>query len=139
MMKKGRFVAISYVLGMVGTLLTVWFSSVEAVEYAASNAGIPSAVTLSDHEARARFHEDAAREMHAKAQEQKRLLEQYKAKSYLYGRQAQDLQASTHALARKYDKAAKAHTREAALHRERAIQLAEDDAFCNFPEKVERC
>lgn len=137
-MKKGRFVGISYVLGMVGTLLTVWFSSIEAAEYTGANAGMHSAVTLSNHEAMAKFHEDAAMEMQAKAQEQKRLLEQYQAKSYLYGRKAQDLQGHTHALARKHDKAAKAHTREAALHRERAIKLAED-AFCNFPEKTGRC
>jgi hypothetical protein len=137
-MKKGRFVAISYALGMVGALMTVWLPSVEAVEYAASNSGIHSAVTLNDHEAMAKSYEDAARKMQAKAQEQKQLLEQYKAKSYLYGRQAQDLQSFTHALAREYGKAAEAHTREAALHRERAVQLAED-TFCNFPEKVERC
>lgn len=138
MMKKGRFVAISYIASMVGMLLTVWFSSIEAAGYADTNAEMHSAVTFSNHEAMAKFHEDAAMEMQAEAQEQKRLLEQYKAKSYLYGRQAQDLQGHTHALARKYDKAAKKHTREAALHRERAIKLAED-AFCNFPEKTERC
>ena len=137
-MKKGRFVAISYVVSMVGMLLTVWFSSIEAAEYAGANAGIHSAVTLSNHEAMAKFHEDAAMEMEVKAQEQKRLLEQYQAKSYLYGRQAQDLQGHTHALARKYDKAARAHNTEAALHRERSIKLAEE-AFCNFPEKTGRC
>ncbi|SFN40568.1 hypothetical protein SAMN05216386_0847 [Nitrosospira briensis] len=138
MMKKGRFLGISYVLGMMGTLLTVWFSSIEAAEYAGADAGIHSAVTLSNHEAMARFHEDAAMEMEVKVQEQKRLLEQYQAKSYLYGRQAQDLQGHTHALTRTYDKAAKAHTREAALHRERSIKLAEE-TFCNFPEKTGRC
>ena len=137
-MKKGRFVAISYVLGMVGTLLTVWFSSIEAAEYTGASAGMNSAVTLSNHEAMAKFHENAAMEMQAKAQEQKRLLEQYQAKSYLYGRQAQDLQGHAHALARKYDKAAKAHAREAALHREMAIQIAEDE-FCITPGKAGRC
>jgi len=138
-MKIGKLIGISYFLGMLAALLTVvLFSSGAAAEGIGTNAGIYSAVTLNDHGARARFHEDAAREAQAMAQEQKQLLEQYKAKSYLYGRQAQDLQASVHALVSKYDKAAKAHTREAALHRERAIQLAED-TFCNFPAKTERC
>jgi hypothetical protein len=75
-MKKGRFVAISYVLGMAGALMTVWVPSVEALEYAASHAGTHSAVTLNDHEAMAKSYEDTARKMQAKAQEKKRLLEQ---------------------------------------------------------------
>jgi hypothetical protein len=138
-MKIGKLIGISYFLGMLAALLTVvLFSSGAAAEGIGTNTGIYSAVTLNDHEAKARFHESAAKEAQARAQEQKQLLEQYKAKSYLYGRQAQDLQASAHALARKYDKAAKVHTREAALHRDRAMRLAEDE-FCNFPEKTERC
>ncbi len=62
-MKKGRVVAISYVLGMVGTLLTALFSPVEAVEYTDAKAGIHSAVTLNDHEAKARFEEGGTKEM----------------------------------------------------------------------------
>jgi hypothetical protein len=86
-----------------------------------------NAVTRSDHEAVAKYYENAAMEMQAKAQEQKRLLEQYEDKSYLYGREAQDLQAHTHALARKYEKEAQANVREATLHRQMASQLAESD------------
>ena len=63
MMKKGRVVAISYVLGMVGTLMTALFSPVEAMEYADAKAGIHSAVTLNDSEAPARFDEGTAKEM----------------------------------------------------------------------------
>jgi hypothetical protein len=104
-----------------GALVTVWFSSVEAVEYADANSGFhSSSITLNDHETRARFHEDEP--WKCKAQEQKWLLEQYKAKSCLYGRQTTSA-SSVHALGRKYDKAAKAHTSEAALHRERVLQL----------------
>jgi hypothetical protein len=139
MMKKGKLIAISYFTGMaIALLVALVFSSLAAAEGVGANFGVSSAVAVIDLEAKAEAHENAAREMQARAQEQKRLLEQYKAKSYLYRRQAQDLQGHTHALARKYDKAAKDHAREAALHRERAIQLAED-AFCNFPAKAGRC
>jgi hypothetical protein len=138
-MKTGKFFANSYFLSMVSTLFAVvLYSSAANAEEVDANAEIYSAVTLHDYEAKASFHEGAAKESQAKAQEQKQLLEQYKAKSYLYGRQAQDLQGHTHALARKYDKAAKAHAREAALHRERATKLAED-SFCITPAKTERC
>ena len=135
-MKKGKLVAISYIFAMGAALLTTAVSFAEATED--SDARKAHSVTLNDYEARARNHEDAAKEMQTKAQEQKRLLEQYQAKSYLYGRQAQDLQGHAHALARKYDKAAKAHIREAELYRGMAIQLAED-AFCISPTKIEHC
>jgi hypothetical protein len=137
-MKKGKPVAISYIFATLAALLTAAVSFAEATEHADAKPKVQSVVTLNDYEARARNHEDAAKEMQTKAQEQKRLLEQYQAKSYLYGRQAQDLQGHAHALARKYDKAAKAHIREAELYRGMAIQLAED-AFCISPTKIEHC
>ena len=63
MMKKGRVVAISYVLGMVGTLMTALFSPVEAMEYTVTKAEIHSAVTSNDREATVRFDEGTTREM----------------------------------------------------------------------------
>ena len=91
------------------------------------DAASRSAVTRSDHEVVARYYDNAAVETQAKAQEQKRLLEQYENKSYLYGREAQDKLAHTYALARKYEKEAQANTREAALHRHMASQIEEND------------
>jgi hypothetical protein len=89
------------------------------------DAASRNAVTRSDHEAVARYYDNAAVETQAKAHEQKRLLEQYENKSYLYGREAQDMLAHTYALARKYEKEAQANTREAALHRQIASQIEE--------------
>ena len=140
MMKNGKR-TISQFTGMTATLLAALFSSpVPSVAAEGARAHFDSlgAVTVTDLEIKAEAHENAAREMQAKAQEQKQLLEQYKAKSYLYGRQAQDLQGQAHAMAHKYGKAAKSYTREAALYREQATRLAEDDA-CNFPDKAIRC
>jgi hypothetical protein len=50
---------------------------------------VQNAKTHDDHEALAKHYEDTAKEMQAKVDEHKKLLAQYEAKSYLYGRQAQ--------------------------------------------------
>jgi hypothetical protein len=77
------------------------------------------------HEAIARRHEDMAKGLQAKIQEQKQLLEQYESKSYIYGRWAQDLQAHADALIRKYEAAALTNLKQAALHRQLAMKLKE--------------
>ena len=76
----------------------------------------------SEHESVAKYYERAAAQLQAKIKEQKELLEQYENKSYLYGRQAQDLQSHTAALIRDYEKSVEASTKEAALHRQMAAQ-----------------
>jgi hypothetical protein len=92
------------------------------------NVAAQNAVTRSDHVAVAKYYEDVARKMQAKVEEQKLLLAQYEDRSYLYGREAQDLQAHTYALVLKYEKEAKANVKEAALHRQMALKL-EDDIY----------
>lgn len=122
-MKTGKVTAHLYVPGVIAALLaaTLLPSVASATDAIAEIHGV---VALNDYETKARFHEDAARKMQAKAQEQNRLLEHYEAKSYLYGGKAQDLQGHAHALARKYNNDAKAHTKQAELHRQTAVQLA---------------
>jgi hypothetical protein len=78
-----------------------------------------------DHDALARYFESAAREMHAKAEEQRKLLQHYEEKSYLYGRAAQDLKSHTAALLRKYDDTAEENRKEAAIHRQMALEEAQ--------------
>lgn len=135
-MKTGKVISLLYVSGMVAALLAaVLFPSTASATNA--NAEVHRVVTLDDHETKAKFHENAARKMQAKAQEQKQLLEYYEAKSHLYGRKAQDLQGYAHALARKYHKDAKTHTRQAELHRQTAIQLA--TFKCLSPAEAARC
>lgn len=89
-------------------------------------ATVQSATTPGEHEAIATHYEDAAKAMRAKMQEQQQLLEHYQDKSYLYGRQAQDLQAHSEALARKYEQAVKSNVKEARLHHEMATQAEEN-------------
>ena len=122
-MKKRKTMAFLCVPGVVAALLSpaLFSSAASATE---AQAEVHSAVAVDDYETKAKFHENAAREMQAKVQKQKELLEHYEDKSYLYGGNAQDLQGHTHALIREYEKAVKAHLKEAALHRQKAIQLA---------------
>jgi hypothetical protein len=87
-----------------------------------------SARTRSDHEALTRYFEDAASEMRAKAEEQKKLLKHYEEKSYLYGREAQDLISHTTALVRKYGETAQENRKEAAAHRRMALEQAQGDS-----------
>lgn len=94
-------------------------------EGAASHAAIQNATTLSDHYALAKHFEDAAREMRAKAEEQKALLEQYE-KGHLYGWQSHNLKSNALALMRKYEQAAQSKMREAVLHRQLARKLEDN-------------
>jgi len=83
-----------------------------------------NARTRSDHDALSRYFEGAAKEMQTKAAEQKKLLEHYEEKGYLYGRQAQDLKSHTAALVRKYEETVEENIKEANLHRQMALEMA---------------
>ncbi|SHM04266.1 hypothetical protein SAMN05216428_11250 [Nitrosospira sp. Nsp11] len=84
-----------------------------------------NARTRSDHDALTQYFENTAREMQAKAKEQKKLLEHYEEKGYLYGRRAQDLKSHTSALVRKYEANAEESIKEAAAHRQMASEQAQ--------------
>lgn len=83
---------------------------------------VQSAKTRADHEALARHYEDMAQTMQEKMQKHKKLLEQYEAESYHYGREAEDLKAHSHALIRFYEQAAEANMNMAASHRKMAAE-----------------
>lgn len=116
---------------MIGLLASLSPSAIAATEPEDTSeipAAVQNAATPGDHEAVAKHYEDAAARMQAKVSEKKALLEHYKDKSYLYGRQAQDLQAQTDALIRHYGQTALANMKEAALHRQMASKLKENHA-----------
>ncbi len=75
----------------------------------------------------AKQYESSARELLVKAEEQKKLLQHYEEKSYLYGRQAQDNQSHTSALLNKYQQAAAETIKQAAFHHKMASELAKGD------------
>ncbi len=97
----------------------------DAIQNTSARKAAQSARMRIDHDALSKYFENAAREMHAKAKEQKQLLDHYESKSYLYGRQAQDLKSHTEAMVRKYEDRAEENIKEAAAHRQMARELAQ--------------
>lgn len=92
-------------------------TSYEAVQNTNIRAAAKNARTRGDHDALIKHHEDSSREMQAKANEQKKLLEQYE-KEQLYGWQAHKSKSQTQALIRKYEQAARSEMKEAVPHRQ---------------------
>ena len=117
-MKAGKIVTNVSLLSLLAVLSSPSFSF-------DIKSAVQNAVTARDHEIAAKHYLEVAKEMQAKEREQKQLLDEYQNHSYLYGRQAQDLQAHTEALARKYEKEAQASMKEAELHHQMALQLEE--------------
>ncbi|MEO7320582.1 MAG: hypothetical protein ABIW02_02970 [Nitrosospira sp.] len=111
-----------FVLGLLVSCAPM--SPYEAVQSPVLRKAAQSARTCSDHEALTIYFETLARDMQAKAEEQRKLLEHYQAKSYLSGRQAQDQQSHTWALMRKYEQAVEESLTEAALHRRMAAEVS---------------
>lgn len=102
-------------------------SPYEAINSPVLRKAVQSARTRSDHYALMRYFESLAQEMQAKAEEQRKLLEHYQGKSYLYGRQAQDQQSHTWALMHRYEQAVEKSLAEAASHQQIAAELGRDD------------
>ena len=120
---------------MIGSLISVSPFAV-ATENLDIRTAAQNAVTRSDHEAVAKSYEDEARQMQAKVTEQQELFERYENKSYLYGRQAQDLQSHTSALIRNYEQAVKKDMKEAAAHRQIASKLEQNHAASNSQQRI---
>jgi flagellar biosynthesis GTPase FlhF len=119
-MKTGKIVSSISLLGLLAALSSSAFSF-------DVNTAVQNAATPHDHEVVAKYYQEVAKDLQEKQREQKQLLDEYENHSYLYGRQAQDLQAHTDALARKYEKEAQASLKEAELHHQMALQLEEQN------------
>jgi hypothetical protein len=85
-------------------------------------AAIQNAKTPTDHQALAEHYEEAAKAAEAKVEEHKKLLDQYKAHSYLYGKQAASFEAHCEALINSYRKVADANSQMAAMHRQMTFE-----------------
>ena len=126
--KSGKIAAAISMIGLLASLGAPATAAHNSADTPEIRAAVQNATTRSDHEAIAKYYEAAATQMKAKVKEQKALLEQYQNKSYLYGRQAQDLQSHTEALVRDYEQTARTDMREAASHRQMASKLEENRA-----------
>jgi hypothetical protein len=89
------------------------------------------------HIARARYYEETAMNLSIKAKEQEQLLEHYEEKSYLYGKRAQDLQAHTWALMRKYRRDSRENLTKAADHRRIGSDLEKNNYFSSRQQEDE--
>lgn len=123
--KIGKVLAVLSMLGLLTSCAQM--SPLEAQNDNAHKAA-QNARTYADHDSLARQYGNTAKEFLVKAEEQKKLLEHYEEKSYLYGRQAQDFQSRTSALLNKYEQAAVETTKQAAFHQKMASDLAKRDS-----------
>jgi hypothetical protein len=125
--KSGNIFAVLSMAVLLGSMNSLTIAA-EPIDTPEIRAAVQKATTRSDHEAVAKYYENAAMQMQAKVKEEKELLEQYRNKSYLYGRQAQDLQSHTAALIRRHEQTIAADMQEATLHRQMASKLDENHA-----------
>ena len=112
------------VLSMLGFLTACAQMGPHEAENATVRKAAESARTYADHDRLAQRYQSAARELRVKAEEQKKLLQHYEEKSYLYGRQAQDNKSHTQALVSRYERAVEDNVKLAAHHRNMAAELA---------------
>lgn len=127
---KTNFRSIFTALSVTGSLalLSPVALAIQPIDTPEIRAAAQSAATPNEHEVVAKHYDNVAVQAQIKVKEQKELLEQYQNKSYLYGRQAQDLQSHTEALIRDYEQTLTATVREAAMHRQMASKLQEKHA-----------
>jgi hypothetical protein len=123
--KTAKVFLMAATLGMLGGACAP-MSLYEAVNSPAVLKIVENARTTGDHAALSTYFENLAAEMRTKAEEQRKLLQHYQEKSYLYGRQAQDQQSHTWALMHRYEQAAKTSLGKAASHRQIAVKLARE-------------
>lgn len=81
---------------------------------------VRNAKTPADHEALAKFFDEAAKQMQAKVQEHEKMYEQYQAESQHYGRQGLNMESMCRGLIHAYEQAAKENKDMAASHRKMA-------------------
>ncbi len=116
-MNTGKFFAVLAVLGLLASCAPLNPHPMDMTQ------AVRTAKSAADHNALAQHYENGAKEMQAKADEHKKLLEEYESKSYHYGKQAQELQAHCRGLIRYYEQAAKANEAMAQAHREIAAGM----------------
>jgi hypothetical protein len=112
------------VLSMLGFLTACAQMGPHEAEDATARKATESARTYAEHDRLAQRYQSAAKELRAKAEEQKKRLQHLEEKSYLYGRQAQDNKSHTAALLSRYERAVEDNVKLAAHHRNMAAELA---------------
>lgn len=82
----------------------------------------PVGIADNDHESLVKHYENLAREAHIRLQENRKILKEYEARPYYYGRRGQDLQSHTSANIRAYEKTFQESLRFAEHHSKMASE-----------------
>lgn len=82
----------------------------------------PAGIAANDHENWVKHYENAAREAQTRLQENRKILQDYEARPYYYGRRGQDLQSHTSANIRAYEKILRDSLRFVELHTRMALE-----------------
>ncbi len=113
-MKTRSFFAVLSIIGLLASCAQMNPQSMDMPQTAQKARSGP------DHMALAKRYEDATKDLQEKVKEHKKQLEEYESHSYLYGKQAQNLQAHCQGLIRFYEQAAEANASMAEIHRQMA-------------------
>ena len=124
MKTKKLFVTLS-VLGLLAS--SAQLGAVELQDTDTRSETQNTGMTRSYHENLAKNYEVEAKEILAKVEEKKKLLEDYDSHSQYLGRQGQDLHAHTWAIVNRHERAAEEALNKATLHRKIAAELAKRD------------
>jgi hypothetical protein len=99
----------------------------------------PIGIAANDHENWVKYYVNAAREAQTRLQENRKILQDYEARPYYYGRRGQDLQSHTSANIRAYEKILRdslifveLHTRMALEQRNQRVNKVETNLDHNL-------
>ncbi len=124
-MKTKKLFAILSVLGLLVPCTQLGAVELEDADIRGETQNI--GMTRSYHENLAKDYEVKAKEILAKVEEKKRLLEEYDNHSQYLGRQGQDLHAHTWAMVNRHERAAEEALNKVSFHRKIASELAKRD------------
>ncbi len=93
---------------------------------------LPTGIDNNDHEAWVRYYENLVNDAKIRLEDNKRILEEYEARPYYYGRRGQDEQSHTSANIRSHEKILKESLKYVDLHRRMAMEQQN-----NQPNKAE--
>ncbi|SEG15595.1 hypothetical protein [Nitrosomonas ureae] len=134
--KFGKYLA---VLPMLSILVACAQLSPMEAQNADSRKVVSEAKTVNDHENLVTYYDKLANEMTVKAEEKRKLLEEYEDHSQHYGRRGQDYRSHTLANIRYYEQEASEAINHAGYHRKIVAELRKDEYARSVgePEQVE--
>ncbi|MER0170246.1 MAG: hypothetical protein A4S08_05180 [Proteobacteria bacterium SG_bin4] len=107
------------IIGLLGLLTSCAQLNLHPMDMAQA---VQTAKTRADHEALAKYYEDAAKETQAKLQEHQKMYEEYEAHRQYYGRRGLDMDAMCRALIHFYGQATEKNMEMAESHRKMAAE-----------------